>query len=62
MPHLEQGVYGASRLPGPGTTACTMEAVWPLAQVVTSTVAQGYVYVGSHIDSRLWPGMYKLGN
>jgi len=35
VPRSRRGVFGASRPPSPETTACTMEAVRPLAQAVT---------------------------
>src|SRR5713101_5820264 len=35
MPRSGQGAAGASRPPSPETTACTTEAVRPLAQAVT---------------------------
>src|SRR5216683_2606408 len=40
MPHSGQGTSGASRPPSPETTACTTEAVRPLAQAVTISLSQ----------------------
>src|SRR6266853_6739214 len=36
VPRSGRGVFGASRPPSPETTACTTEAVRPLAQAVTN--------------------------
>src|SRR5713226_5174732 len=41
MPRSGRGASGASRPPSPETTACTTEAVQPLAQAVTKYVING---------------------
>ncbi len=42
VPCSRQGVFGASRPPSPETTACTMEAVQPLAQAVIAHFISAY--------------------
>src|SRR6266851_1427855 len=45
MPHSRRGVSCASRPPSPETTACTTEAVRPLAQAVTSLVVETHLII-----------------
>ena len=59
VPRSRRGIFGASQPPSPETTACTMEAVRPLAQAVTGT--EVHYVTGMTLGLVHTPSMIALG-